>query len=175
MTISKKILNYLNKNKVAHEILKHKTVYTAFDLANTLAEKLNKVAKTLVVKVDKDYRLVVLPANVRLDTNKLKKILKAKVAEIVPEKTMEKVFKIKNGTITPFGALHEVEVMIDKGLARAKDIIVRAGSLTEALRLQVKDLHKLEKATLGDFSETVKKAAAKAVKKAKQVSKKKRT
>lgn len=172
MTIPKKVLDYLKKSKIAHEVLKHKPVYTAYDLANTLAEKLNKVAKTLVVKVDKDYRLLVLPAHLRVDVAKLKKALKAKAVELVPEKTMEKIFKVKDGTITPFGALHKVEVLVDKALLKSKDVVVRAGSLTEALRLKAKDLHTLEKATLGDFSLVVKAKVKKAVNKvAKKVAK----
>lgn len=157
MPIPKKIMDYLKENKVDHEVVKHKTVYTAYDLAHTLAEKLNKVAKTLVVKVDKDYRLVVLPAHLKVDLDKLKKALKARVVELVPEKTMEKIFKVKNGLVTPFGSLHKAEVLIDKALIKSKDVVVRAGSLTEALRMKAKDLHHLEKATLGDFSMAVKK------------------
>lgn len=165
MTIPKKVLDYLKKSRVPHEVLKHKTVYTAYDLANTLAEKLNRVAKTVVVRVDKDYRLLVLPAHLRIDIDKLKKALKAKAVELVPEKTMEKIFKVKDGTITPFGALHKVEVLMDKTLLKSKDIVVRAGSLNEALRLKARDLHKLEKATLGEFSMAVKKKAVKAAEK----------
>lgn len=166
--IPKKILNYLKKNKIKHEILKHKTVYTAYDLANTLAKKLNEIAKTLVVKVDKGYVLVVLPANLRLDLAKVKKVLKVKSAELAPEKVMEKVFKVKPGAVTPFGSLHKVEVLLDKALLKTQKAIVSAGSFTESLRLKVKDLHKLEKATLADVGKVVKKEAKKALKKVRQ-------
>ncbi len=163
--IPKKILSYLDKNKVKYDIVKHKTVYTAYDLAQTLAKKMNEIAKTLVVKVDKGYVLVVVPGHLRVDLGKVKKILKAKSAELAPEKVMAKVFKVKPGAITPFGSLHKVEVLLDKALLKTKEAIVNAGSFTDSLRLKVKDLQKLEGTTLADVGQAVKKEAKKALKK----------
>ena len=169
----KKVLAHLDKYKVRYTHVPHKTVYTAYDLANTLKKKLNEIAKTLVVKVDKRYVLVVLPANVRVDLQKVKKVLKAESVHLLPEGVMEKIFKIKAGTITPFGSLHGAEVLLDKALLKTKEVIVNAGSFTDAVRMKAKDLHKLEKATLGDVRDTtiarlkkvVRKVAKKAVKK----------
>jgi len=153
MAIPKKILNYLEKNKVKFETVKHKTVYTAYDLAQTLKEKIDKVAKTLVIKTDKGYALLVLPASRLVDFKKLKKVIKAKRVEIAKEATMKTFFKIKPGTVTPFATLHKkVPLYIDKALLKTKEILVSAGSYTDSLRLKVKDLINLEKPTKGDFS-----------------------
>lgn len=153
--ISKKILNYLAQNKVAYDLVKHKKVFTAFDLSQTLKEKMQKIAKTLLVKTDKKYVLVVLPAHYRLDLAKVKKALKAVKVELAPEKIMEKVFKVKAGAITPFGYLHKAEVWLDKTLVKAKDVLINAGSFTESLRLKVKDLQKLEGASLADLGKMI--------------------
>ncbi|MFA4998536.1 MAG: hypothetical protein WC514_00720, partial [Candidatus Paceibacterota bacterium] len=67
MPISKKLINFLDKSKVKYEVLEHKTVYTAFDKAKTLRVKENIIGKTLVVKIDKNYALVLVPANKNLD------------------------------------------------------------------------------------------------------------
>jgi Ala-tRNA(Pro) deacylase len=153
MAIPKKILNYLQKNKIKFEAIAHKTVYTAYDLAKTLKEKLDKIAKTIVVKTDKGYALLVLPASRLVDLKKLKKILKAKKVEIAKEGVMKTFFKIKPGTITPFATLHKkVPLYIDKALLKMRDILISAGSYTDSIRLKVKDLINLEKPTKGDFS-----------------------
>ncbi len=154
--ISKKILNHLKKNKVPFEVVKHKKIFTTFDLAKTLKEKMEKIAKTLLVKTDKKYVLVVLPAHYRLDLAKLKKVLKTKKAELAPEKVMEQIFKVKAGAITPFGSLHKAEVWLDKALAKTKEVLINAGSFTESLRLKVKDLQKLENASLADLGKVFK-------------------
>ncbi|PJB20198.1 hypothetical protein CO115_01505, partial [Candidatus Falkowbacteria bacterium CG_4_9_14_3_um_filter_36_9] len=44
---SVKLEKYLNKIK--HQILEHKTVYTAFDAASTMHKKLSEIAKSLLV------------------------------------------------------------------------------------------------------------------------------
>ena len=52
MAVSKKVLSYLDGKKISYEIVPHKKVFTAYDLAQTLGEELNKIAKTLLVKVE---------------------------------------------------------------------------------------------------------------------------
>ncbi|MCX7778706.1 MAG: YbaK/EbsC family protein [Patescibacteria group bacterium] len=153
MAIPKKILNYLEKNKVKFEKIVHRTVYTAYDLAQTLREKINKIAKTLVIKTEKGYAILVLPASRLADLKKLKKALKAKKVEIAKEGVMKTFFKIKPGTITPFASLHKrVPLYLDKALLKTKEMIINAGSYTDSLRLKVKDFLKLEKPTQGNFS-----------------------
>ena len=70
--IPKRVTNYLDSRGVKYEKVPHKQVFTTFDLANTLKEKMSKIAKTLLIKADKRYVLVVLPAHYRLDMAKLK-------------------------------------------------------------------------------------------------------
>jgi len=149
--IPKKILNYLDKAKVGYKTIKHKTVYTAYDLAQTLKVKLSDVAKTLVVKADKIYVLVVLPASHKLDLGKLKKVLKAKKVEIAKEKIMKVVFKVKPGAITPFGELYKVPVFIDRALLKAKKIIAEAGTYEDSVIMTAKNFIKAVKGTIGDF------------------------
>jgi len=149
--IPKKIINYLDQAKVGYKTIKHKTVYTAYDLAQTLKVKLSDVAKTLVVKADKIYVLVVLPASHKLDLGKLKKVLKAKKVEIAKEKIMKVVFKVKPGAITPFGELYKVPVFIDKALLKAKKIIAEAGTYEDSVIMTAKNFIKAVKGTIGDF------------------------
>lgn len=156
MAIPKKLLNALAKRKVKYHVLPHKTVFTAYDLATTLGEDLKKVAKTLLVRADSRYVLVVLPASARLDFQKLAKLLKAKKVSISPETAIKRL-KVMPGTTPPFGSLLGVAVVLERSLAKADDIIVRAGSLTESLRMKAKDLVKMESPILGIFREAAKK------------------
>lgn len=157
MPIPKKIIEYLKKNKIKFEEVTHKKVYTAFDLSKTLKEKVEKITKTLVVKTDKGYAIIILPANKMVDLQKLKKLLSAKKIEIAKEKVMKEFFKMKPGTMTPFAKLHKnVPLYLDKTLLKLRDVLMSAGSYTESLRLKVKDLIKLEQPIQGNFSKTKK-------------------
>ena len=155
MAVSKKVLTHLKAGKVKFDVVEHRKVYTAYDLAQTLGEKLEKIGKAVLVEAElpklqkkgKNYFVLVLPASYRVDLKKLKKELKAKSAALAPERVMKK-FGIKAGELTPFGAIHKLEVLLDKGLLKGKEVLLSAGSFTDSVRLKVKDLHKLEKARL---------------------------
>lgn len=56
-----KLIKYLEKVEVKHEILEHRTVYTAYDAAATMRRKINEIAKSLLIKADKDYYLLICP------------------------------------------------------------------------------------------------------------------
>jgi prolyl-tRNA editing enzyme YbaK/EbsC (Cys-tRNA(Pro) deacylase) len=146
-----KVTKHLEKAGIAFEILPHRKVFTAYDLAQTMGEKLDGIAKTLLVKVEiptvkkkgNHYYVVVLPATAHLDFAKLKKALKAKKAEMAPERLM-KAIGLEPGAVSPFGSLRDVEVIMDKGLAKLKHVIVGAESHTESLKMKMKDLLSLE-------------------------------
>lgn len=151
MSASKKIIAHLGKNKVKFVIVKHKKVYTAYDLAQTLGTKLENIAKTLLVHVElpvmkkkeKRYYVVVLPASYYVDFAKLKKSLKASKVKIAQEKAMKKL-GIKPGALSPFGSMRKMGVVVDKALLKTKDAIVGAESFTESLRMKIKDLVAVE-------------------------------
>lgn len=152
-----KVINYLKKAGVKHEILSHKTVYTAFDAAATMRRKLGEIAKSLLVQADKDYYLVLLPADHNLDFKKLGGLIAkqtgrpVKTVKIPGEKIMEKVLKIKAGALSAFGGFHKLPVIADKGLAKAKKAVFSSGSFNHSVEMAVKDFIKLENAVLGSF------------------------
>lgn len=151
MPIPKKITNFLKKHNIDYEEIKHKTVYTAHDLAQTLKTELKAIGKTLAIKADKKYILVVVPATHKVDFNKLKKLLKAKKVEIAREVQLGKIFKMKPGTVAPFGSLHGIPVYLEKSLLKNKLVLISGGSYTESLRMKAKDLQKLGAEVLGVF------------------------
>jgi len=154
MPIPKKTKQYLDKKMAKYEELTHKTVYTAYDAAQTLKKELREIAKSLLIATDKAYIIAVVPASMRLDLGKLKGALKAKKVSIPNEKLMVKVFKVKPGAMTAFGGLHKVEVWVDKNLLKTKDVILSAGSFTDSVRMKAKDFIELEQAKLANFAKS---------------------
>lgn len=144
MALPVKVKNYLDNLKLKYEVIPHRTVFTVHDLGQTLKIKTNAIVKTLLIKADKNYHLVVLAANRRLDLNALKKALGAKNVSLAKEKDMEQEFKTKPGAMTPFAALHKVSVVVDKGLLKAEKMLFGAGSFTESVRMKMKDYLKTE-------------------------------
>ncbi len=155
--IPSKVKSYLDKAGISHKILEHKTVYTAIDAANTLNKKFSEIAKSLIVKADKNYYLILLPADYNLDTEKLKKVLsksgnkEIKTIKIPGEKIVDSALKIKAGALSAFGNLYKLPVIIDKKLAKINKAIFSSGSLNHSVEMAVEDFVKLENAVLDNF------------------------
>jgi len=151
------VIKYLEKSKVPHNVLTHRTVYTAYDTAATMGKKLNEIAKSLLVKADKDYYLVLLPADYNLDFKKLASHLskitdkKVTIVKIPGEKIMQELFKLKNEALSAFGGLYKLPVVMDKTMAKNKKAVFSSGSFNHSIEMTVKDFIKLENALLGSF------------------------
>lgn len=147
MKIPSKIIKFLDKNKIKYEKIPHRTVYTAYDKAATLKVKPNIIGKTLILKIDGDLAIVLIPGNKNLDKNKFsafvrnyggssvalkseggKKLAKAKKVDFVSEKVIKNKFKgVKIGAIPPFGNLWKLQTFIDRTLTNQPKIIVSGG------------------------------------------------
>lgn len=177
--ISNKLKKYLLENKVPHEILPHRQVYTAFDAAQTLRLKLDEVVKNLVVKAGKDYYLVLLPANKNLDLKKIVKVLskykqRVKVVKIPGEEVMRKVLKLKKEALSAFGKMHQIKTVLEKDLLKKKKAIFSGGSFIDSVKMAVKDFVALEQPIVGSFGMAKKKVKKVPIKKvAKKLKKKK--
>ena len=149
MVIPQKVVKYLDRAKVKYEPVKHKKVYTAYDKAATLRVPLKIVGKTLVVKLDKNLALFLIPANKNLDKKKLK-------AKFVSERVIKNKLKgVKVGAIPPFGSLWKLPTFIDRGLMKNPKIIVNAGDYNWSLKISPASLKKLlPSVILGNFSKT---------------------
>lgn len=153
MKIPAKVTNFLKKQKIKHEVVGHRRVYTAYDLAQTMKKKLGDVSKTLVVKVDKGHVILVLPASRQVDFKSLKKVLGAKKVDIDRENVMVKLFKVPAGALSPFhGVMAKLPVYIDKTLMKAQKTIIQAGSFEESVHIKTKDLLKSVEGKLANFS-----------------------
>lgn len=180
MPIPKKIKSYLDKQGVDYEEIAHKTVYTAYDVAQTLKKELKEIAKNLIIKADNTYALVIVPADKRLDLNKIKRALKVKKVSIPNEKVIVRVLKIKPGAVSSFGKLHKLEMLVDKAMLGTKKAIFSTGSVTDSVFLKVKDFIQLEEAKMADIAikggyKIPKRTKGKMVKVKKKVMAKKRT
>ncbi len=155
--ISPKLIKYLDSVGIKHDILEHRTVYTAIDAAATLRKKINEIAKSLLVKADRDYYIVILPADHNLDFKKLSKLItketgkKIKTIKIPAEKIMNKALKLKSGTLSAFGSIHNLPVIMEKKLEKIKKAIFPSGSYNHSVEMAAKDFAQIEQAFLGMF------------------------
>lgn len=151
-----KVTKLLDQAKIKYKTLEHKVVFTAHDVGATTKKKLGEIAKVVLVKADKDFVLIVLPAGKYVDFNGIKKALKAKKVSMASEKDITKYLKTKVGLLHPFGSEYNLQTLLDKSLARAKKMVASAGTYTDSVEIAVKDFEKLVRPVKGVFSKSKK-------------------
>ena len=154
MAVPKKIIGFLDKAKVKYETIEHKTVYTAFDKVQTLKIKPKIVGKTLVLKIDRDLAIALIPADKNLDKNKFKKIInnwRKKIGRKVVKKVSfasERLIKnklkgIKMGAVPPFGILFGLPTVINKSLLNQPKLVLNSGHYKFSIKIKASLLKKL--------------------------------
>ncbi|HRY63054.1 MAG TPA: YbaK/EbsC family protein [Patescibacteria group bacterium] len=167
--MNKKLVKYLEDNKVKYELLEHRTVYTAHDVAATLHVKLGEIAKSLLVKFNKPfedgkkpYALAVVAADKNIDLKKLSKVVSDWAVRLNRELRLKKLEKGKKPVVDIYNKVAKVILPKEKDM---KDKFkVGAGSMSafgSFYKLPVfvdKSFTKKEKAIFaaGNFEESVK-------------------
>lgn len=156
--IPAKVVKYLEKVGIQHKVVTHRTVYTAIDAAMTMKRDLSEIAKSLLVKAGKEFYLVIMPADHNLDFDKLKKaIIKinddkaVKVIKIPGEKIIENALKVKPGTLSAFGKIYKVEVILDRKMKKVDKAIFTSGSTNFSIEMKVSDFIEMENAHVANI------------------------
>jgi len=175
MSIPKKLINYLDKAEAKYKLLEHRTVFTAWDMAQTLHVKPEQIVKTLVIKIKGKIPILVnLPANKNLDKKKLANVVKTyadklKKQDIQPVWVLELKGKSptvdfakeawvkqkllgKVGSTPAFGVLQKLPVFMDKVLDKQKKLILNSGDYNTAVEMTMAQFKKLEAPLTGNFS-----------------------
>ncbi len=153
MTVSARLKELLDKNKVRYATLTHSPAYTAQAAAATLHVPGKKLAKTVVVKAGEETVLAVLPASYHVNLKKLGEILGTPV-RLAAENEFASLFPdCELGAMPPFGMLYGLPVVADRVLAEDEEIVFHAGTHRDAIRMRFEDFEKLAQPKLASFAE----------------------
>ncbi len=148
-----RIKEYLDSQKVKYTILKHSPVYTAQEVAASAHIPGRQLAKTVMIKLDGEMSMAILPANSQVNFDALKKTLGVKKVKLATEKEFKDLLPdCEVGATPPFGNLYDMKVIADKSLSTQEVIAFCAGSHTELIQLSYKDFEKLVKPKVVAFS-----------------------
>jgi len=140
----KKLKEYLEKNKIKYVAVSHSKAYTAMEIAASAHISGKELAKTVMVKIDGNMAMAVLPASQKVDFDLLKKAVMAKQVEIASEGEFKNLFpECELGAMPPFGNLYGLDVYVAESLAEDEEIVFNAGSFTELIKLSFQDYEKL--------------------------------
>jgi Ala-tRNA(Pro) deacylase len=138
------IVEYLQKSGVRYQMSEHVPVYSAQGLAAAEHESGKYVAKPVIVKADERFLMCVLPANARIDLEKVRSQLDANSVALADERDFEGLFPdCELGAEPPFGNLFDLPTVMDRTLERDDHILFQAGTHAKAARLRMDDYRDL--------------------------------
>jgi Ala-tRNA(Pro) deacylase len=153
MPVSQRLTMYLERNGVRYVAILHGKSGTAAEVAASLDLLAREVAKVVVVDVEGEYVMLVLPASRRVDFGKIADLFDGRQARLVPEAELRELFPdCEVGGMPPFGNLYGLEVLCDASLAEDEEIAFNAGSTTWAIRMSFADFQRLARPTIAVFA-----------------------
>jgi Ala-tRNA(Pro) deacylase len=147
-----RLKQYLTDQHVYFEVQEHRQVYTMQEVAASLHEKGEHVAKVFIATVDGKPVMLVLPAPAQVDLNKVRALLKAKEARRAREFEFAQLFADCDvGAMPPFGQIYQVPVYIDRSLMDEPYIVFQAGTHHTTMKIAMTDYQRLVNPIIGDF------------------------
>jgi Ala-tRNA(Pro) deacylase len=143
-----RLTNFLDQEHVKYVSIGHSPAFTAQEIAANAHIPGKELAKTVIVKVDGDLAMVVLPASEHVRMESLRKTLGAREVELADEDEFKKAFPdCETGAMPPFGNLYGMNVFVSQALREDDEIAFSAGSHSELIRLPYADYERLVQPT----------------------------
>ncbi len=145
-------LSYLQDCGVRFTHTTHPTAFTAKEVAQVEHMPAHKVAKSVVLRGDEGYVLVVVPADSSVDTEQvraagglrcLKKANEPEIRELFPGSEL--------GAMPALGKLFGLTVYLDREVAEQEFIAFNAGTHRDLIHMRTDDFVELAEAVVGDF------------------------
>lgn len=117
----------------------HAPVYTSAEAAAVRGVSLHSGAKALILKGGDSFLMVVLPADLVLDSHAVREMLGSKRLRFASKEEVSTLTGLTPGSIPPFGSLFGLPTICDDRLSENERINFNAGSHTDSLQMACAD------------------------------------
>jgi Ala-tRNA(Pro) deacylase len=139
-----KLREFLDGNHVKYVTISHSVAYTAQEVAASAHIKGKELAKTVMVVVDGELGMAVVPASSQVDLQLLKGAASARDVRLASESEFKDRFPgCETGAMPPFGNLYGMKVYVAESLTQDKEIAFNAGTHSELIKLDYQDFERL--------------------------------
>jgi Ala-tRNA(Pro) deacylase len=139
-----RLKEFLDKEGVKYVTIKHSKAYKAYEIAAFAHIPNQELAKTVMLKIDGEMAMMVVPASSRVDLERFKEVVGSENVELAPEEEFKDEFPDCDvGAMPPFGNLYGMKVFVSQALREDDEIAFSAGSHTELIRLAYQDFERL--------------------------------
>ena len=141
---AKKLKEFLNNRGVKYESIQHPLTYTAPEIAASAHVSGSDFAKTVIVKLDGQMAMVVVPAHRKIALAELRDLLSSDQVELATEdEFMSRFPDCELGAMPPSGNLYDMPVYIERSLSEHPEIAFNAGTHREVIKMAWDDFTQL--------------------------------
>lgn len=150
---TRKLQQFLDESGVRYLTQRHDRAFTAQEVAAAAHVPGRELAKPVIVRLDDQIAMVVLPASHQVDLEALGRAAGADRAELVGETEFESLFpETEVGAMPPFGNLYGMSVFVDESLEEDEEIAFSGGGHSEVVRMRYEDYKRLARPHVTRFS-----------------------
>jgi Ala-tRNA(Pro) deacylase len=151
-TVFERLEQKLKAAGVPFKVTRHAPVYTSEEAAAIRGVALCTGAKALIVKAGEEFRMLVVPADRKLDSKKARASLGVKSMRFATREEVEALTTLAPGSIPPFGSLFSLPTTCDEALGQNETINFNAGDHSISIALAYGDYAKVEQPNLGEVT-----------------------
>ena len=154
--VLKNLCDYLDREQIRYTVISHSPAFTAQEIAAASHISGRNLAKTVMVYIDGELAMAVLPASLHVDVEVLGELAGAVHIEMAHEADFRDCFPgCETGAMPPFGNLFGLPVYVARELTDDEFIAFNAGSHTELIQMHYHDFERLVQPRVFDFSALV--------------------
>lgn len=142
----------LTGHGVEFRVLRHAAVHTSAEAAAVRGTPLASGAKALVVKADEEFFMVVLPANRKLDSKRVRAERGCRGLRFADRDEVARITALAPGAIPPFGGLFALATWCDERLGEHEWINFNAGDHAVSVSIRYDDYLRVERPRLGRYA-----------------------
>jgi Ala-tRNA(Pro) deacylase len=150
---AQKLKLMLDQHDIRYISINHSPAYTARETAASTFVPRREFAKTIIVDMDSEKVMSVVPTSHHVDIEALRNLAHANEARLATEDEFRELFPdCEVGSMPPFGSLYDIRVFVDEMVTEVDDLCFNAGSHEQILRMDCGDYLKLEQPVIGTFA-----------------------
>lgn len=131
----------------------HEATYTSEASALARGEALKTGGKAIIMKAGEEFKLFVIAADRKVDSNKIKTICNVRKLRFATAEELDQQTGLVAGSIPPFGRpILDLELFIDVSITQNEKIAFNAGSLTDSVVMSVSDYLRVAQGRVENFS-----------------------
>lgn len=149
----KKLIDFLDSNKAKYVVINHSPAYTAREVAASAHIPRREFAKAVMVRLNGNMAIAVVPASHRVDLESLAKASSVDSVRLASESEFADCFPgCDVGAMPPFGNLYGMETFVATSLAEDEQIAFNAGTHMQLIEMAYADYARLVGAKVFEFS-----------------------